>query len=107
MHDTEHPPGQWRPPKYLRDVIRAAQERSSEDLSSDGCCHKTVLERCPECPHKEFSEQPIHGPLTSAEKRLARLERALAAWKRNELNRNKGQKTWVSQEIDGILRENS
>ena len=81
----EGAPGQlWTPPRYLRDIVKAAQERASEEL--------------------EYIPAP--SPSTDAEKRLERVLGALATWKRNELNRNKGQATWVSQEIDGILREN-
>lgn len=73
-------PPTWKPPRYLRDVIRAAQERASE----------------------EFSEQPVHGPLTAAEKRLARLERALL-----NLSRNGDPSGWWQTEIRKILQENS
>lgn len=83
---TADPPT-WRPPRYLRDVIKAAQERSSE----------------------EFPAQQAPLPLTPAEKRLAGLERALlrlcdGADKRL---RNGEPSGWWQTEIRKILQENS
>lgn len=75
----------WRPPKYLRDVVKAAQERASE----------------------EFATEMATLPSTSAEKRLAGLERALWSLIRDIELRTGCSTNWYSNELKKILQENS
>lgn len=91
---------------YARNVI-AGQGRYPK--SSDGCCHKTVTTRCPDCSYKDPGESEATLPLDHAEKRLERLERALlrlcdGADKRLRIGEPTG---WWSTEIRKILAENS
>lgn len=98
----------WRPPKYLRDVIIAAQERCSEEdrlitpkqavelLKNSGVSEAFLSGVAPTSP-------------TSAEKRLERLERALlrlcnGADKRL---RNGEPSGWWPTEIRKILEEST
>lgn len=89
--DTKNPPGQivndwtealpaWKPPRYLRDVIKAAQERSSEDLV------------------------PI--PTPDAEKRLEAVLRALRALMAGEKGRGSQDGYWYVN-LDKIVKENT
>lgn len=71
----------WKPPRYLRDVIKAAQERSSEELATT--------------------------PSTTAEKRLEGVERALWSLIRDIELRNGRSTNWYSNELKKILQENS
>lgn len=75
----------FRPPKYLRDVVKAAQERASE----------------------EFATEMATLPSTSAEKRLAGLERALWSLIRDIELRTGCSTNWYSNELKKILQENS
>lgn len=79
---TADPPT-WRPPRYLRDVIKAAQERSSEE--------------------PEALAAPL--PLPAAEKRLQVLERALRNLIKDVELRNGPAGNWYSNELKRILQD--
>lgn len=74
----------WKPPRYLRDVIKAAQERSSE----------------------EFATEMATSPSTDAEKRLENVFKALRSLIQQETSR-RGCDTWWATELRCIINENS
>lgn len=88
--DTTNPPGQivnrpeetFRPPKYLRDVIIAAQDRSSE----------------------RFPGAPATQPSPDVEKRLQALVGALESLVKGADQR--GDYGWWAQELRKVLVEN-
>lgn len=58
--DPDKAPGQVKNEITLDDYYK----RKGYVKSTNGCCHKTVIERCPECPYKWMDEpndgQKIH-----------------------------------------------
>ena len=61
QHNTTHPAGQIvnpvgvvSPTKQVKDL---ASEISDFHLHTDGCCHKTRMQLCPECPFKDMKGQ--------------------------------------------------
>lgn len=51
--DTSSPPGQISPARQVKTLDKEIEEfkarMSGYSKQEDGCCHKTVLERCSDC----------------------------------------------------------
>lgn len=60
-HDTVNPPGcvvnQDKPLSYMIDDFKRCS--SGYEKQADGCCHKTVIERCSDCSYPLDKQEKV------------------------------------------------